>query len=193
MRQKSIVILFGILGLTNFGLSQDHNSMPLQVSYFGHYVFHPGVKIGTEYSFKSWEKRKGRKHVFTKKKSLFISPQVGFYVHPKNHSAFLANSEVGYNRVKDKRNTFISYSFGLGYLTQFNAGATYFENENGEIRTKKIGAKGYFFPTINFGFGKYFSEQFAVFSKLSLGTKVGYNTSGSIDPILELGIKHSFK
>lgn len=178
-----------------FGLSANAQTdfmekKPVSIGYFGHYYFHPGIKIGTQYDWREWEKRKERKKkTVLKSKSLFISPQLGFYVHPKNHSGLLINADFGYQRVKDTRGFYSAYSIGLGYLTQFNAGTTYVSNDDGSITTKKFASRGYFMPTLNMEFGQQINEKMGYYSKFTLGAKLPYNTGFSAETFIELGMK----
>lgn len=189
LRIKLIILLFGI-SYGSMAQSEFMEKKPISISYFGHYYLHPGLKVGTQYDWRSWEKRKERKKkTVVKQKSLFISPQVGFYVHPLNHSGLLINADFGYQRIKEKRGFYAAYSIGLGYLTQFNAGITYVNEPDGSITAKKFASRGYFMPTLNMEFGQQVNEKITWFSKFSMGTKLAYNTGLSAETFLELGMK----
>lgn len=163
---------------------------PIHVSYLGHLVFHPGFKIGTQYDFRTWtkskEKKKGEK---VKNKSLFVSPQIGLYTHPQNHTGLLVNADVGYQRVKPKRGFYSAYSLGVGYLAQFNAGITYDFNNDGSIDEKRFASRSYFFPSVNAEFGQQINEQIGWFSKITFGMQLPYNSGAILVPLTELGVK----
>lgn len=170
--------------------SEFKQQKPVSVGYFGHFIFHPGIKIGTQYDFKEWETRKERnKKTIIKNKSFFVSPQLGFYSHPKNHSGLLLNVDVGYQRIKAKHGLYSAYSIGLGYLTHFNSGMTYVAESNGAIKAKKYASRGYFLPTINYEFGQKINDKMGWYSKISVGAKVWYNTRVSVESFTELGMK----
>jgi hypothetical protein len=94
------------------------NNKPIIISYWGHFAFHPGIKIGTKHHYKRY---KGKKK--DKQKSYFLSPQLGFYTHPKNHQGVLFNNDFGYQS-QNKKGFYHSYSVGLAYALQMNAGTT---------------------------------------------------------------------
>jgi hypothetical protein len=190
MKKISLILVF--LGVVFTAQAQNDflEKKPISVGYFGHYYFHPGIKIGTQYDWRSWEKRKEKKKkTVVKNKSLFISPQVGFYTHPKNHSGLLFNADFGYQRVKEKHGFYQAYSIGLGYLTQFNAGTTYVSEDDGSITTKKWASRAYFMPSLNMELGQQINEKMAWYAKGTIGSKLFYNTGVSIDTFLELGMK----
>ena len=170
---------------------QDYfEKKPISIGYFGHNYSHPGIKIGTQYDWREWERRKERKRgEVVKKKSLFVSPQIGFYVHPKNHSGLLINADFGYQRLKTKRGFYSAYSIGLGYMTQFNSGTTYEAQDDGSIKTKKFASRAYFMPSLNMEFGQKINERFGWYSKFTLGSKLFYNTGVSAETFFETGLK----
>ena len=72
--KKAILLL--VLVSTSYSIMAQTENMPITVGYFGHFAIHPGVKIGTELTYKSWETEN------SKTKTIFISPQIGFFAHP---------------------------------------------------------------------------------------------------------------
>lgn len=190
---KKLIALLSVTLSLFVAHGQEKNLLansPLSISYFGHYGFHPGVKVGTQFNLitkeKSKEKKKGTR---IKSKSLFVSPQIGGYVHVRNHSALLINTEIGYQTLRPKNGFYSSWSLGLGYLTQFNSGITYEYLEDGSIKERKFASRAYFLPTINYEFGQQLNDRIGWFSKLSLGSKIKYNTGISLDTFFELGVK----
>lgn len=188
--KRSLFTLLIILTFSSYAQNDFWNRKPISVSYFGHYYFHPGLKIGTQYDYKSWEKVKERKkRTITKSKSLFFSPQVGFYVHPKNHSGLIFNVDVGYQRVKDRFGFYSAYSIGLASNTQFNSGTTYVENADGSIDGFGGASRTYFMPSVNLEFGQQLTDKMSWYSKFTFASKLFYNTSLSAELFLELGMK----
>ncbi len=188
--KRSLFTLLISLTFSSYAQNDFWNRKPISVSYFGHYYFHPGLKIGTQYDYKSWEKVKERKkRTITKSKSLFFSPQVGFYVHPKNHSGLIFNVDVGYQRVKDRFGFYSAYSIGLASNTQFNSGTTYVENADGSIDGFGGASRTYFMPSVNLEFGQQLTDKMSWYSKFTFASKLFYNTSLSAELFLELGMK----
>ncbi|MCG8576672.1 MAG: hypothetical protein MI810_17470 [Flavobacteriales bacterium] len=183
------LLLFGSYLPSTAQSNSDKNEI-ISVSYFGHYGFHPGLKVGAQYSLKDWKKTKERKEkTKIKNKSLFISPQVGFYVHPGNHSGLLLNADLGYQRKKEHSSFYSAWTIGLGYLTQFNAGITYVQEQNGSITAKKWASRMYFLPTLNYEIGQQLNEKIGWFGKISAGAKLFYNTGISPEAFVEVGLK----
>ena len=91
--KKAILLL--VLVSTSYSITAQTENMPIIIGYLGHFAIHPGVKIGTELTYKSWEETED-----SKTKTIFISPQIGFFAHPTNHKDFLLNAEVGYRTQK---------------------------------------------------------------------------------------------
>lgn len=182
------------LSLTSYSFGQESflEKKPITVSYFGQMLFHPGIKVGTQYDFREWttqkEKKKGER---IKEKSLFVSPQIGFYSHPRNHSGLIISADVGYQRIKLKRGFYSAYSIGLGYFAQFNAGTTYTVEADGTVNQKRFASRSYFLPTINTEFGQKVTPKIGWFSKISIGLPVAYNTGVSALPFIEFGMKYN--
>ena len=190
MKKLNLIMLFLVISVGGKAQSNFLENKPLSIGYFGHYGFHPGLKIGTQFDWKEWEKRKERKkRTILKTKSLFVSPQIGMYVHQKNHTGLLLNADFGYQRKKDRWNFYTAYSIGLGYMTQFNAGTTYVNQDDGTVKAKKWASRSYFMPTLNIEFGQQINDKMGWYSKFSLGSKLKYNTGVSSETFLELGMK----
>lgn len=190
MKKISLIVLMTTAISAVHAQSSLLDKTPISIGYYGHYFLHPGIKIGAQYDWKTWETQKQRKKkTVVKTKSLFVSPQVGFYVHPKNHSGLLINADIGYQRIKQRRGFYTAYSLGLGYLTQFNAGATYVAEDDGSITAKKFASRAYFMPTLNAEFGQKINPKIGWFSKFSVGSKLFYNTGVSAEVFMEMGVK----
>ena len=185
----SVILVMGV-SLSIMAQKNSKSSMPIAVSYWGATIFHPGLKIGTQHNFKKWNKTKERKKRGTviKYKTFFLKPEFGFYNHKKNHTGVLLNTDFGIEFTKSKKKFFFSYALGLGYLRHFNSGITYYLEDDNSISEKKLASRGYFMPTLNVGYGQNY-EQFSWFNKISLGSKLKYNTGFSIESFIEVGIK----
>lgn len=189
MKHILFTLIF-IISLTSYAQNDYWNKKPISISYYGHYYLHPGVKIGTQYDWRNWEKSKERKkRTITKMKSLFISPQIGFYIHPLNHSGLVFNVDFGYQKLKYPTGWYQAYSIGLASISQINSGTTYIKNDNGSISTKKFATRTYFMPSLNLEIGKEINPGFAWFTKFTIASKLFYNTGVSLDTFIEIGLK----
>lgn len=162
---------------------------PLNISYFGHDIVHPGLKVGTELHVYNWTKKKNNgKERF---KSLFLSPQIGLNFHIQNHTALLFNLELGFQK-KYVNGWFHSTSFGFGNLMHINWGKTYELQDDGSIDEKKIASRSYLLPNLNLEIGKKVNKKLAVFGKFTSAARLNYNTVSFIPQLYwELGGKLS--
>ena len=189
MKHSLFTLLF-LLALSGYAQNDFWERKPISISYYGHYYFHPGLKIGTQYNWRNWEKEKERKkRTITKNKSLFFSPQVGFYIHPQNHSGLVFNVDFGYQKLKARKDWYQAYSVGLASISQFNAGTTYVKGNDWSIKTKNAASRTYFMPSLNLEIGKEMNPGFAWFTKFTLASKLFYNTGVSAETFLEIGLK----
>lgn len=187
--QKIIITLFVLLCFKMNAQTSPKKEIPISIAYWGHHVSHPGIKVGSQYDFKKWEKTKNRRRgLLVKHKTLFLKPELGIYFHKRNHTGVLLNTDFGLEVSKNERSFFKSFSFGLGYMRHFNAGITYVLENDNTISEKKWASRGYFLSSLNFGYGQHF-KSFSWFNKFTLGSKSNYNTGSSIEIFFEGGIK----
>ncbi len=190
MKKFSLIIVLTLLGLT--GKAQDSfiKNQSYSIGYYGHFGFHPGIKIGTQLDIKTTDKIKTKKRgELVKQKTTFISPQIGFYTHPRSHNGLLLNVEIGRQHSKKDRPFYHSYALGLGYMAQFNSSLTYQQNSDGTFTTKQYASKSYFMPSLSAEIGQTFNSNIGWYSKISFGSKLFYNTGVSLEGFIELGLK----
>lgn len=167
----------------------SHQKIPISIAYWGYNIIHPGIKVGSQFNLRKWDKTKERKKgTRIKHKTLFLKPELGIYHHKKNHAGVLLNVDFGVEISKNERKFFKAFSFGLGYLRQFNSGITYVLEEDNTIVEKKWASRGYIMPTLNFQYGQNYPF-FSWFNKFSLGPKFKYNTDYTIALFFEAGVK----
>ena len=189
IRVKLIVILFLlVLSITSNAQDSTKIAIPISVGYWGHYISNPGYKIGTQFNLAKWDKVKERKKkTIIKHKSFFIKPEFGLYNKPLHHTGLLLNTDFGIEKSKNDRKWYSAKSIGIGYFRQINAGTTY-ELEGDDIIEKRFGSRGYFLPSLSYEFGQHF-KSISWYNKLSLASKIKYNTGLSAEGFYEIGIK----
>ena len=146
-------ILFTTLLFLSFIFTSQAQSivikdLPISVGYYGENGIHPGLKIGTSYTF--WSKEKIKTYRFksrtekygskNKLKELSLDFNLGGYSHPNNHSGYFSNIGITYLRTKTRKRRQLGVSFEIGYLRRFNKLTTYELDENGAI--KKVNFAG---------------------------------------------------
>jgi hypothetical protein len=190
MKKISFAFFLFLASNSLFSQSNFREEIPMSIGTFNYFFVHLGVKVGTQWDWRTWEKEKEtKKRTFTKTKSLFISPQVGFYSHRQNHHGLLFNVNFGYQRVKSAKGFYCAYSLGVGYLRQFNAGITYVYEGNGLLTEKRAASRGYLMPSLNVELGQQINSKIGWFTKLSFASKLNYNTGASFDVFHEVGVK----
>ena len=190
MKKISFALFLLLASNSLFSQSNFSEKAPMSIGTFNYFFVHPGIKIWTQWDWRTWKKEKEtKKRTFTKTKSLFLSPQVGFYSHRQNHQGLFFNVDFGYQRVKSTKGFYCAYSLGLGYLRQFNAGTTYVYEGNGLLTEKRAASRGYLMPSLNMEFGQQINHKIGWFTKFSFASKLGYNTGASFDIFHEVGVK----
>jgi hypothetical protein len=116
---------------------QDRENVPINVSYFGETIIHPGIEIGYENTFF---------------KSFNFTIGIGTYIHQRNHVGLFINTGLNW------RHTFpigysIEFGFSLGYLhTWEHGGDTYIVDDKGNVSVKTKYGHLHFMPIIKLGF-----------------------------------------
>ena len=188
---KRIIIIFVLIAIANQFFAQESESkqLPISIGYWGNFLYQPGVKVSTQFDIKNWQtEHEGKKENFTKHKSYFISPQLGFFSWPKKNINFLVNVEAGYQRKKSHKNSFSSISFGLGYLMEGQVVSIIYNLNDGSIKEKVREWENYILPTINYGFGKSINSKLDWYSKISIGKKFSFQDFNSFMVLVETGV-----
>ena len=186
-QMKNNILIFIIL-LTSLNLfaQQKDKVIPISIGLYGVYHIQPGIKIGTAFNVKNWKTEKGDE---TKSRSLLISPQIGAFIRPKNHTSFLLNTDVGYKITTSKHRIYTAPSLGLGYLAVNQILSKTVDLSSGDITAKNREIRHYFLPTINLEWGKVTTKKVGWYTKLSYGRKISSKFEDAAFFSLELGLK----
>jgi len=132
--KRMFLVLLLIIG--SFIHAQTQNmAIPINISYFGETITHPGIEIGYENTFYN---------------GFNISISIGTYVHQRNHTGLFINGGINW------RHTFpVGYSpeigIGLGFLnTWAHGGSTYIVDDDGNVSINRSG-RSHFMPSIKLG------------------------------------------
>lgn len=185
MKSTFLIIIFSILCIPLFSQNEKVD-LPISVGLYGAYIIQPGLKIGTTFTFKEWNKEK---NYIIKQSSLFVSPQMGVFMRPKNHISYVINADVGYKMNRTIKRFYVAPSLGLGYLLENRTLSTTIDLGSGDIIGKDKELIHYFLPTINFEFGQEGKNKVGWYSKLSYGRKISQQLEDSGFFALEIGIK----
>ena len=155
-----VILLCMVQG--SFGQLTDLKRLPVSISYYGENGVHPGLKLGTWYTFATKEKSKTR--WFKKRqeklgdkvklKNSFAVANVGFYDHPNNHLGTFITAGIGRERVKTRKGSIIGGVLEAGYLRRWNKFKTYRLTESGEIETVPLAGNNAFMVSLSPIFGR---------------------------------------
>lgn len=172
--------------LQNQLIAQEaQNELPISVGYFGQFGFQPGVKVGTQFTLKSWSVSQQP----NLQKSYFLSPQAGFFTWPEKNTNYLLNLEVGHQRLKSLNGRYFSYSIGLGYLLQSQIVGQRINLSDGS--QQKIREDwGWLLTTANVTYGRSITKALGWYAKVSYGMKIAPERTNASVAFIELGLTY---
>ena len=189
--KKSIIILIFLFINTAIFAQITTPQFPISVSYYGHFAYQPGLKIGTTYAFKEWQK--SRTEQTTKVHQFTISPQVGFFFFPEASTNYVVNAELGYRRQRLNNTRYSVFSIGFGYVAESQFLGLSTNIGSGSTTKKDRELHHVFMPTINYELAGKLKEQLDWFVKLSAGTKFYTQQESSVVVFTEVGVKYYLK
>jgi hypothetical protein len=194
----SLIFVFIISNIFAQDTLQNHKFNGIGLAYYGEYFSHYGLKITTELPLltKDKVKTKNSGKIVNKRKEVFVTGNIGGYVHKRNHVALFVGSEIGYR--KTRKNGF-KYEFllGLEYLHTFLQGDTYEVNDEGEVKKVNLAGQSNLMVPFSLGFGYDFNYHYK--KPISISIKPGffiqypYNIAIALRPTIDLGIYYYFK
>jgi hypothetical protein len=178
-------------------VSDQRKIKGLNISYFGEYLTHYGLKIGIEYPIWIKEKVKTKKSSkeIPKQKLIFISGNIGGYFHKRNHIGIFVNSEIGYRKTR-LRGFRYEFLIGLGYFHTFLQGDTYEVNDDGSVERIPLAGQANLMIPISAGIGYDFkfcyNKPFNLYLKPGFFIQYPYNLAIAIRPTIEFGLFYYF-
>lgn len=106
-----------ILLVLSISILSAQDAPSVSIAYFGEGITHPGLKIGFNYPFYTWEKTKNKSNGAEKRlyKSFALQPSLGFYYHQDYQTGLFVLPQLAYTR-KNAKGAFTSLGVGAGYL-----------------------------------------------------------------------------
>lgn len=186
MRKIVLIILLYSVTFYTFANEQiTQESTSINISYFGEFITHPGLKVSLEIPF---YKKKGHHWYYTIKG--------GGYTHCMNHTSLFVGSEVGYRYIF--RNGFeLNSLLGVAYLHKFLGAEIYKVTDSGELEEVTHYGSPHIMPNVNIGFGYTFLKEsqnpFTLFSKTEIFGEYPYNTYILPHIALSFGVRLKLK
>jgi hypothetical protein len=190
----SSLIFSNIYGQDTF---QNHRLNGIGISYYGENISHYGLKIATEFPVlvKDKLKVKDNDKIINKRKEIFITGNIGGYVHKRNHLAVFIGSEIGYRKTRKKG---FKYEFllGLGYLHTFLQGDTYEVSDDGDVKKVNFAGQSNLMIPFSLGFGYdfnfFYKKPISVSIKPGFFIQYPYNIAVAVRPTIDFGIYYYF-
>ena len=195
MRHLIYIIVF--FALINTAKSQtEFYKTRYNISYFGNNTIYPGLKIGADYKIGTstnlnvkYNKKKGE-IVKINNKSLFITADMGAYVHPKTNSAFFMYSQIKSLYTRPKGFQF-SYAAGLGYYRSILKN-TYKVDDAGIVKKVFFPGNNYMTSVFSLGIGKQARQSKRIESLyLNYHSMIVFGYNATFVPLyfIELGVR----
>jgi len=153
-------------------------------SYLGHLGFQPGLRAGLEMPLIKPCPEKGLPD-----NNWIIRPQLGFFANPGDDRHIILNTEVGIKKPRKGKNSYRTFTFGLGYLNQSKLRSTSINLGTGNTDSKQRVSDHFLLPTINYEYGWATHKTTIWFSKLGLGRRLLGSNEDALMLFVELGIK----
>lgn len=186
--KNTLLILF-ILS-NSLQLSAQYKLQDISVGYFTPFFVEFGGKVSTSIHLKNWEST-NKKDVI-RNKTLYLSPQIGYFVKPKNHDNYLLHFELGYRSQKDDKKWYGAATFGLGYLLTSHIVSGSVHLGTGEM-TKERENISSLLPTLSYEFGKAPTDKLGYYFKFFVGRKMIFGAEDSGFYGAELGLKFNLQ
>lgn len=186
---KKVLLLLFVLSST-FTLSAQYKLQDISIGYFTPFFIEFGGKVSTSIHLKNWElvSQTGE----SRYRTLYLSPQIGYFVKPKNHDNYLLNFELGYRTQKDDKKWYGAATFGLGYLLTSHIVSGSVHLGTGEM-TKERENVSSILPTLGYEFGKAPTEKMGYYFKFFVGRKMAFGAEDSGFYGAELGLKFNLQ
>jgi hypothetical protein len=154
-------------------------------AYYGEMITHPGFSVGMEYYF--FENRWF---------AAFVSPQVGWYIHPRNHQALFIEGDIG-TRFTARFGLFGEVLGGLGYFQRWtHGGRVYSQDSDGSISSTFAAGSASLKVNGRLGLGWDFARNnllpIAAFIRFGVFGEYPYNNYMLLHSSFEAGVVYRF-
>ncbi|MBX2873324.1 MAG: hypothetical protein KTR30_14530 [Saprospiraceae bacterium] len=184
-----LVLLFSLAMLPTIA-QPSPPTKSLEVGYFGHYLIQPGLRIGTSIDLRTWTSA-GQ---LSKARSLFIQPQLGYFLQPNSHQTYLGSLGLGYAIQKPKKRgwSYHAVSLGIGYQYRSTQEAFAVSLGDGSRSGKKWSNTSGWVPTMSYTQGIPIHPQLGGYYRLMFGQVFEKSGRNLIALFTEIGLRFYF-
>jgi hypothetical protein len=198
--KKLVFAIVLMLIYTNFSYAQTSvtvrkemdKTLNVKAAYMGSLIY-PGFKLGVEFPMFAKEKTRTKANGETKVKlkERFIAANVSLYHHSTFHTNLMVSAEWQMRKTR-QNGWFTEFAPGLGISRTFLGGATYEQNETGNIEKVSTAGHTYFMASVMGGVGYDFKvkkeKPIKAYLKYGLLILTPYNNFILPRPTVELGV-----
>lgn len=180
---KTYLLLFSLLVLSFSAFSQRLN---LGGGYFGENASYPGM-VG-EFEYEKFH---------TERFSTPLKVNVGFYNHPRSHSALFIDLHEGFRRYSKNQRWYFEQSIGLGAMFSFYNEDVWHVDANGNVARVSNFANVDFMPSVTFGLGYNLTPKSEKANYIWLRPKffwqLPFNNLANIHTAIQVGYSYTLK
>lgn len=165
-------------------LAQDQKPA-ITLSYYSPFGNQFGSRVGTNFQFK---KDGQERDEHTSHGSIFLHPQVGFFIHPSVSQNYLINTDLGFKRSFSGRQIYFASSIGLGYLLSSEIVGVSVDLGSGELVREKENRSS-LLPTFTIELGSGKQRRLTFYYRLFYGRRIAFGDENSSFFGLEVGTR----
>jgi hypothetical protein len=160
MKKISAICVFVTLCSIAIAQSKAPPPLSLSVAFFGETLSHPGISVNIEYGLLN-----------AGSYSLSLAAETGWYVHPRNHSAFFLGGGIS-NRLSGSSPLWCDLALLGAYLSSVPDGEVYSRDANGLVAPA----------------GAPVGNKLMVLARIGAGFAIGPSSGIHVSPYLRLGV-----
>ena len=183
-------LFFGIFILLGFSARAQYRAsqLPLSLAYYGNILINPGVKIGTEWEFRQWEKTPAQ-NASPRQHRLSLDPQLAFFQQGGHRSNFQFHLDLAYRIQKLDRRRYATWALGLGNIQQSQVVNWSFNLSDGSRQDVERTRRHYVLPSLSYEWGFFSSPRLNWYSKFSFAPWLSAEAANTLSLQVEIGLK----
>lgn len=156
----------------------------LSAAYFGPFGYHPGARVGAQFSYLKWEEKK--------ENQIFIAPKLGYFGKKHFYYSLLLSTDIGWKWRRPGKKSYSAFSLGLAYLRHSEV-MTLTVDFSGNIDVTEWEHRNFFMPSLSYEFGRNIGERFGAYVNTSYGYRLSSAWNNTSEFLVEVGLYYRFK